>query len=502
MDAHGQGKHAPIDDPTRCRLEKLGIYFRMAAKQEFLHLDHRLLGVAPGAVGIEFRGKVGLKDRFQHQHRCRRADPIPQGRAAKDRGSLWSGKRFYFLWFGVVGVFNLLLFERQAAGVLSAGEAALINLLVAVVTRNEQFVVALHRMAVSSPLSGRRSKYAVNCIVHQLGGAHASAALCTIAWLSAASAIALGAHGATAAGTLALATLVLLVAMAITASPAIRYARHELFERVHRYGGWLALGLAFSSTIATHLTLDPTPLDAVVALARDLSFELLVVIAVLVLLPWLMLQTFGELGAEVFAGKLVKLTFPGRASPGTFARISFDAIEWHSFSVALHDPLAYRGRGSISLLVAAAGDWTSGLAERVVAGRAPERICVRRVKPPGFMHSVKAYGRSVVLATGGGIAPVLPYITGGLAQIFVIWIAPDPDATFGEIARLVRHHADARIYDTRCFGRPDTARLAIDAARAFDAEAVFCVSNPTGTRTVVNACLAEGIPAFGATWDS
>ena len=98
-----------------------------------------------------------------------------------------------------------------------------------------------------------------------------------------------------------------------------------------------------------------------------------------------------------------------------------------------------------------------------------------------------------MLATGGGIAPVLPYITGGLAPIFVIWIAPDPDATFGEIARLVRHHADARIYDTRCFGRPDTARLAIDAARAFDAEAVFCVSNPTGTRTVVNACLAEGI---------
>jgi hypothetical protein len=51
-------------------------------------------------------------------------------------------------------------------------------------------------------------------------------------------------------------------------------------------------------------------------------------------------------------------------------------------------------------------------------------------------------------------------------------------------------------------GRPDTARLAIDAARAFDAEAVFYVSNPAGTRTVVHTCLAEGIPTFGATWDS
>jgi len=38
----------------------------MATKQRLLHLDHRLLGVARGTVGIEFRGKVGLEDRFQH----------------------------------------------------------------------------------------------------------------------------------------------------------------------------------------------------------------------------------------------------------------------------------------------------------------------------------------------------------------------------------------------------------------------------------------------------
>jgi len=36
----------------------------MAAKHQLLHLDHRLLGVAPGAIGIEFRGKVGFEDRL------------------------------------------------------------------------------------------------------------------------------------------------------------------------------------------------------------------------------------------------------------------------------------------------------------------------------------------------------------------------------------------------------------------------------------------------------
>jgi len=48
-----------------------------------LHLDHRLLGVAPGTVGVLFRWKVGFKDRFQHQHRCRHANPIAQGRDAQ-----------------------------------------------------------------------------------------------------------------------------------------------------------------------------------------------------------------------------------------------------------------------------------------------------------------------------------------------------------------------------------------------------------------------------------
>src|SRR6201997_3615351 len=57
--------------------------FRVAAEQLRFHLDNRLLGLAPGALGILLWWKIGLKDRFQHQHRCRHADPIPQGRDAQ-----------------------------------------------------------------------------------------------------------------------------------------------------------------------------------------------------------------------------------------------------------------------------------------------------------------------------------------------------------------------------------------------------------------------------------
>src|SRR5271154_3185173 len=55
----------------------------MATKQQLLHLYNGLLGIAPSAVGVDFRWKVGFEDRLQYQHRCCHADPIPHGRDAQ-----------------------------------------------------------------------------------------------------------------------------------------------------------------------------------------------------------------------------------------------------------------------------------------------------------------------------------------------------------------------------------------------------------------------------------
>src|SRR5713101_5909972 len=54
--------------------------FRAATEQQLFHLDHRLLGIAPGTVRVLFGWEVGFEDRFQHQHRCCHADPIPHQR--------------------------------------------------------------------------------------------------------------------------------------------------------------------------------------------------------------------------------------------------------------------------------------------------------------------------------------------------------------------------------------------------------------------------------------
>ena len=57
--------------------------FRVAAEQQLFYLDHRLLGIAPRTVRVLFGRKVGFEDRFQRQHCCSHADPIPHSRDAQ-----------------------------------------------------------------------------------------------------------------------------------------------------------------------------------------------------------------------------------------------------------------------------------------------------------------------------------------------------------------------------------------------------------------------------------
>src|SRR3979411_513835 len=57
--------------------------FRVATEQQLFHLDHRLLGIAPGTVRVLFGWNVGLEDGFQPQHWACHADPIPHGREAQ-----------------------------------------------------------------------------------------------------------------------------------------------------------------------------------------------------------------------------------------------------------------------------------------------------------------------------------------------------------------------------------------------------------------------------------
>src|ERR1700746_1536862 len=88
--------------------------FRVAAEQLLVHLDYRLLGVAPRAGGVLLGWKVGFKDRFQHQHRCCHADSITQGRDAQ-RPEFAVGLRYEHSSDGIRSVSLLPERKRQFA---------------------------------------------------------------------------------------------------------------------------------------------------------------------------------------------------------------------------------------------------------------------------------------------------------------------------------------------------------------------------------------------------
>ncbi len=140
---------------------------------------------------------------------------------------------------------------------------------------------------------------------------------------------------------------------------------------------------------------------------------------------------------------------------------------------------------------------------QVQKGNLPKQLWVRRVKPPGFMFSINAYSRVVVIATGAGIAPVIPHVIENSHKLCIVWIGNEHKQTYGEkLWSLLDSHPRCNIFDTGMHGRPNVEQLAIQAVRDFRAQAVFCVSNKAVTEKVVNTCLEKGIPAYGATWDS
>jgi ferredoxin-NADP reductase len=114
------------------------------------------------------------------------------------------------------------------------------------------------------------------------------------------------------------------------------------------------------------------------------------------------------------------------------------------------------------------------------------------------------YQRSIIIATGAGMAPylsLLPTLPRGRHRL--IWVGRSFREYFGDkLYDMALQWPDLVLVDTTKSGRPDMTALAAEHYREFGADAVFVGSNPEGTKQVVSGCRALGIPAFGPSWDS
>lgn len=157
------------------------------------------------------------------------------------------------------------------------------------------------------------------------------------------------------------------------------------------------------------------------------------------------------------------------------------------------------GRSGFRLTISRAGDWTGRFIDD-----APETVWVKGIPTAGVVNIETLFTRVVDVATGSGIGPCLPHLLARKVPALLVWATRSPRKAYGDrlVDDILAVQPDAWIWDTGECGKPDMVRMALDACRAFDAEAVICISSRKLTWQVVRGVEERGIPAYGAIWDS
>ena len=386
------------------------------------------------------------------------------------------------------------------------------NVTVSLLMRQDYVINVLFTIACSvptwMPLFIRR-----NCAkVFHIGGIHSGAGASAVFWFvifTIAATIDLAAPEKTSLGKSTIAvvliaylTLALFIFILLTAYPAFRMKRHNIFEKTHRFAGWTILILFW---ILTVVSADASRGTATLSrtLTSDPTLYLLIVSTISVILPWLRLRKV-PVRSEVLSSHAIRLHFSyTNTYPGTAIRISErPLLEWHAFAT-----VAKPGVNGFSLVVSNAGDWT----KRQI-GRAPQRLWVRGIPACGVLRIAPLFRRIVLVATGSGIGPCLPVLLAKKVPMRVFWSTPNPEQVFGEEIMESVRGADpqAVIWNTRDRGKPDMVKeawkLVVESGKTsdgnFEVEAVCVIANKKVTEMIVRGIECRGVAAYGAIFDS
>ena len=432
-----------------------------------------------------------------------------RGTARQDRAPLpaWSGPVRQVLRHPRAMPYNRLLFGvllvNVAIGLLGrrwwadAGSAlpalvllAQANITLSILFRQQAFINALGRVATAaSPTWPLSLRWAI-AKFYQHGGLHVGTAVAGTAWYLVFAAVLLP-HGSApmVARVVASFVVLLLVAICVLACPWVRHRFHDSFELSHRFGGWAALALIWVSTVLLEPDLG--------ALLTDPAVWLLVAATIGVAWPWMRLRRVA-VDVEIPSDHVALVTLVGEPTPdrGTTRGISrHPLVGWHQFA---NIPARQDGAGH-RMAISRAGDWTSEF-----IATPPPAVWVRGVPTIELANVWRLFGKTVFVATGSGIAPVLGHLLNAEARTKLVWVTRNPRRTYGDglVQEILDRQPDAMVWDTESLGKPDVLRLAYAAYVESGAEAVICVSNRTVTWDLVHGLERRGIPAFGPVFDS
>ncbi|KAK7046960.1 putative three-domain protein adenylation-thiolation-dehydrogenase [Favolaschia claudopus] len=416
-----------------------------------------------------------------------------------------------------IAVFITLL-VRGGVHAQRLGLITLANLFVAILMRQDYIVNIFFSFFCAVPSSWPLAIRRVCARVYHIGGLHSGCATSGVVWLAwfcgqATKEAVRGGdfpHASVATVAVSYSILLLLFGMVIFAYPALRTKRHDTFERIHRYLGWMSIILVWAQVVSlsndyrgklslSRALVHSAPVWMLLVMTGIYrlvgSKAPLISLAVSIILPWLRLRRV-PVRAEVLSKHAVRLYFTHTTTKsGSFIRLAMHPLkDWHAFAT-----IPIPKEKGFSLVVSNAGNWTQS---RIMD--APTHIWVRGAPCFGLLRIAPLFRRLVLVATGSGIGPCANTLFEQQIPIRLLWTSPDVRETFGDkfVDEILAASPDAVIYNTRKHGKPDMVKLTMRLVKEFNAEAVCVISNQKLTQKVVYGMMSRGIPAFGAIWDS
>ncbi|KAJ3838878.1 hypothetical protein F5878DRAFT_660803 [Lentinula raphanica] len=436
--------------------------------------------------------------------------PPSPPKPARRKVSKWI---LFQLWFNTYRKFYTLTVTLNVVGLVLAATGVwnyprhytsafiLGNLQTALLVRNELFGRFLYLFvntlfAKWTPLPFR---LACTSVLQHLGGIHSGCATSGFMWLIFRVVINFLNHKNTHDAVLAMgvATNLAIAISILSAFPWVRNTHHNVFERHHRFIGWLGLictwvfiVLGDTYDFDTH-TWNPNG----VHLIKQQDFWFAVMMTFLILWPWLTIRSV-KVDVEIPSPKVAVLRFERGMQQGLLARISRSSImEYHAFGTISEGVNAKHHY----LICGVQGDFTKGLIKNP-----PTHIWTRQLKFAGVSNTSTLYKRGIRVCTGTGLGAALSTCLQS-PNWYLIWIGSDQEKTFGPtIAGLIHDNLEGRVtlWDSKQRGgRPDTMQLIKEVYESWNAEIVFITSNWIGNKEMMEGCKEAGIPAFGTLWD-
>lgn len=392
-------------------------------------------------------------------------------------------------------------FTREGIALGTLSNLVIGNFALTILIRQQYVINFLFWLATRAPTHWPLAIRQTLGKVYHFGGLHMGGALAGTAWFVL-FVVALCYHwimglSGVGLGTFAVTCLLLalLGLMITTALPGQRARFHDRFERIHRFGGWTALGLFWVQTI-WFVTDQQGPMSFAEMLLTTPSIWLLSLITASIILPWLRLRRVPvEIETPSSHVALVRFNYGVTPMAGSSTAVSRSPLlEWHSFA-----NVPAPGEDGFRLTISRAGDWTGALIDDK-----PSHLWVKGIPTAGVANIEVLFEKVVYVATGSGIGPCLPHLLAQEVPALLVWSTRSPRKTYGDalVDEILAVQPNAIIWDTDERGRPDLVKLAYQATQTFDAEAVICISNQKLTRQVVYEMESRGIPAYGAIWDS